>query len=691
MILLLKLSILRLIVFILSFLLCSFEVRFGVCMIGDFSRLVLSCLKCEFVIFAYRIEHKLMTSRLQKRTETKRTRASEDDRSSRSSSSTTNSPEESEISNFKNDHERTSIENVDVLSRLQKDHSEEVMRADIFSENTNSIERLHPKKVRSADNQGAPSNISNKIFENRLPRLHESFETCRDSVNENSNCFEGRQKCANSTGNFPSNLNQLENDQQKEELRDDGQGSFDYQTIVENDTLTNNQPKNDYHNSDHGKNEFLSKISKSVEMKEEFCEEVESKNEERDTDKERLKRFIQMETSDNVRDALIAHKIASEGTKNDYKPMDEDVSHAMDYQGNGNSSETSRSSSVSREISETNSEPDRMTQMKYNLHEEKFSQMNIGDENLLGGYKKSDDSVQIMSTNKSDDSDRENRSSDPLTTLIQQQNEVIQEKESLAQGLRRHQEIFPVKDSSDDNSSEKEAALSQDHLGKHFLRKEDTADNFHRMNLRKSEDRRNITIKRLSQQRKKSSEIGLRSRRNHKRLTEPSVESSVEGDSPDSGQPVVSTTRNKSKGVKTNGRLTRSQRRGHQRSVAAAAAAAEAAAAVAATADVGVADDDSGIQGDIYEFNEKESNLEDVEVSAIRRSRHSDRQSVSPESRLQLSRNNEEFGQLQPPALVPEDPWPRGENAQLNTTENWERKDSHSEESPGSSAGSHGR
>jgi len=91
---------------------------------------------------------------------------------------------------------------------------------------------------------------------------------------------------------------------------------------------------------------------------------------------------------------------------------------------------------------------------------------------------------------------------------------------------------------------------------------------------------------------------------------------------------------------------SKSQRRDRQRST---------------TTNIGEADDDSGIQGDIYEFSEKESNLEDIGIlSIIRRGKHESRHApssiaVSPVQEMQC---NDEYNKAEPPVLVPEEPWP---------------------------------
>ncbi|XP_012264648.2 putative uncharacterized protein DDB_G0282133 isoform X1 [Athalia rosae] len=659
----------------------------------------------------------LRASRLQKRTETKRTRASEDDRSSRSSSATTNNPEENENSNCKNESDQALIGNVDVLLRLQKDHSEEVLRGDIFNENSNSNQRLHPQKNHVTED-AKTSNILNKNLQCRLLRLH-AFENSRESVecsglssmdkdNQDKSreaepysisrkkvFFEGHQKCANILSNCLSNLNSLETNQPKHETTDGSHGSFDDSNV----TNAENRLTSDLHAPDHQRHEFSENSSASLETKDELEQKEREKFELQDGNKDRLHKFNGIQSED-VREALIAENIGSENTKNGYKVLDDDQSHIMDCQmtlknqQNGNSRETSRSSSVSREISESNSEADQVMQNKCHSYEEKFSTINVTNDNSLETCKESKDARNVaLSNSKNHGTNNVDLNSENLRDDSNvKQNGIILEKMCQAPNLRRHNDsicetrkqehhesldIFTGKVSSDDYMDEKDVQIRNDNLDQNLVRREEVANNSHGMNLRKSEDRRNITIKRLAQKRSKSSEITLRSRRSHKRLTEPSVESSVEGDSPDSGQQMVSVPRNKSKGVKTNVRLTRSQRRGYQRTVA------------AAVPVVGVADDDSGIQGDIYEFNEKESNLENIEVSTIRRSRHNDRQSVSPESRLQLPQISEEFSQLQPPAIVPEESWPHSKNGPPNPI-NWQGK-THSQANTRAAGGSHNR
>ncbi|XP_012223320.1 histone-lysine N-methyltransferase KMT5B-B isoform X1 [Linepithema humile] len=134
------------------------------------------------------------------------------------------------------------------------------------------------------------------------------------------------------------------------------------------------------------------------------------------------------------------------------------------------------------------------------------------------------------------------------------------------------------------------------------------------------------------------------SRKSQKRLSSGKSKSKygilTEGDENDSGG-----TKSHKTG-KSKNKSTRSQRRDRQRS---------------ATADIGEADDDSGIQGDIYEFNEKESNLEDIGIlSIIRRGKHESRNASSSvtASPVQEMQCNDEYNKAEPPVLIREEPWP---------------------------------
>nr|XP_033341952.1 histone-lysine N-methyltransferase KMT5B-B [Megalopta genalis]XP_033341953.1 histone-lysine N-methyltransferase KMT5B-B [Megalopta genalis]XP_033341954.1 histone-lysine N-methyltransferase KMT5B-B [Megalopta genalis] len=111
------------------------------------------------------------------------------------------------------------------------------------------------------------------------------------------------------------------------------------------------------------------------------------------------------------------------------------------------------------------------------------------------------------------------------------------------------------------------------------------------------------------------------------------------------GDMITSVSKSRSKVMKTKNRLTRNQKRDRQKM---------------ASADIGVADDDSGIQGDIYEFSEKESNLEDIRIPSIMRrtKQETTRQASVLTSHLQEMQYNDECNKAEPPVLVPQEPWP---------------------------------
>ncbi|XP_012136594.1 histone methyltransferase 4-20 isoform X2 [Megachile rotundata] len=95
---------------------------------------------------------------------------------------------------------------------------------------------------------------------------------------------------------------------------------------------------------------------------------------------------------------------------------------------------------------------------------------------------------------------------------------------------------------------------------------------------------------------------------------------------------------------KTKSRVTRNQKRDRKK---------------IATTEIGMADDDSGIQGDIYEFSEKESNLEDIRIPSImRRNKQETRHTPGLTSHLQEMQYNDECNKIEPPVLVPQEPWP---------------------------------
>ncbi|KAF3429325.1 LOW QUALITY PROTEIN: hypothetical protein E2986_05731 [Frieseomelitta varia] len=106
---------------------------------------------------------------------------------------------------------------------------------------------------------------------------------------------------------------------------------------------------------------------------------------------------------------------------------------------------------------------------------------------------------------------------------------------------------------------------------------------------------------------------------------------------------ITSVSKTRSKAEKAKSRLTRSQKRDRKK---------------LATSEIGVADDDSGIQGDIYEFSEKESNLEDIRIPSIMRRKQETRHTPGLTSHLQEMQYNDEYNKAEPPVLLPQEPWP---------------------------------
>lgn len=106
---------------------------------------------------------------------------------------------------------------------------------------------------------------------------------------------------------------------------------------------------------------------------------------------------------------------------------------------------------------------------------------------------------------------------------------------------------------------------------------------------------------------------------------------------------IASISKTRCKAEKTKSRLTRSQKRDRKK---------------IATTEIGVADDDSGIQGDIYEFSEKESNLEDIRIPSIMRRKQETRHTPGLTSHLQEMQYNDEYNKAEPPVLLPQEPWP---------------------------------
>ncbi|EZA53793.1 Histone-lysine N-methyltransferase Suv4-20 [Ooceraea biroi] len=154
----------------------------------------------------------------------------------------------------------------------------------------------------------------------------------------------------------------------------------------------------------------------------------------------------------------------------------------------------------------------------------------------------------------------------------------------------------------------------------------------------------------IKRSRRKDHALGTSSRSSRKSQKK-SKSKSKHGGLTEGVQDDMDGAKNQGKVGKSKNKSSRSQRRDRQRS---------------ATAEIGEADDDSGIQGDIYEFSEKESNLEDIGIlSIIRRGKHESRHASSliVASPVQEMQCNDDYNKAEPPVLVPEEPWPPSDSA----------------------------
>ena len=212
----------------------------------------------------------------------------------------------------------------------------------------------------------------------------------------------------------------------------------------------------------------------------------------------------------------------------------------------------------------------------------------------------------------------------------------------------------------DEQAEESEEGLSYPIVNEHENTVANLEDSSDSSSHKRSEDNRSLTLKRPGETIDDIIESVRRSRKRNKHNADGSTKSSKSSKSSKRGKATasfengeeerISRSKGRSKVSKGNGRLTRSQRRNRQKVMSGGATAAGV---------VGVADDDSGIQGDIYEFSEKESNLEDV-PSSIRPQKYEYRDMENVQSRLQDSSRYSDYSSKssEPPVLQPQEPWP---------------------------------
>ena len=179
---------------------------------------------------------------------------------------------------------------------------------------------------------------------------------------------------------------------------------------------------------------------------------------------------------------------------------------------------------------------------------------------------------------------------------------------------------------------------------------------------KKSEDNRNITLKRSLPKRSEFFEVALRPRKESKtKSNRKSMKSRSKKSQNHLTSSTVLTANSKKYASLANpsGRLTRSQKKDVEK--------------VTTVAVVGAADDDSGIQGDIYEFSEKDSNLENVSLTSVMRHKFERRSPNQVVMHLQDNRSEEEV--KVEPELISRDRWThndlqdRSHNFNINQSE----------------------
>ncbi|CAK9804918.1 Histone-lysine N-methyltransferase Suv4-20 [Anthophora quadrimaculata] len=176
-------------------------------------------------------------------------------------------------------------------------------------------------------------------------------------------------------------------------------------------------------------------------------------------------------------------------------------------------------------------------------------------------------------------------------------------------------------------------------------------NNYSELTMHNLEDTHNSMLKQSSMQKNERLHATLRSHKSRKKLSSEKkstsselrkeLEAAIEHKTTDGI--IASISKNRNKVEKAKSRLTRSQKKDRKK---------------IATTEIGVADDDSGIQGDIYEFSEKESNLDDIRIPSIMRRKQETRHASELTSHLQEMQYNDECNKAEPPVLVPQEPWP---------------------------------
>lgn len=206
--------------------------------------------------------------------------------------------------------------------------------------------------------------------------------------------------------------------------------------------------------------------------------------------------------------------------------------------------------------------------------------------------------------------------SDELVKYEQEKTSLNSMEPSIADGFH---EINPI-ETNNELSKAKLHRLSESETGIDNCEQTNISDS---INTKKSEDNRNLTLKRSLSRRSEYFDVSLRPRKEQKTKSSRKSTKSRNKKSRSRSTTGIATSCKKKLAHVANpsGRLTRSQKKDVDK--------------IINTAVVGAAaDDDSGIQGDIYEFSEKDSNLESVSLSSVMRHKF-ERRSPIQEANLQ--------------------------------------------------------
>ncbi|XP_015605460.1 dentin sialophosphoprotein isoform X2 [Cephus cinctus] len=622
----------------------------------------------------------LRASRLQKRTETKRNRATEDDRSSRSNSSTTNNREEVEIGHRKEDSDRVATGESEGFSGSPKEECQDDLDKDAFSDNcrldishgngTNnftdldhrlctSFEKECPEKIsrcQTAENLMTMETEETSVEDQFLQQHTIHVQTNKKDPLKNSTFGRAHLSNTNACGTNRSNpVSHVTEHHSKFDshvaLLKLESGLRESMNSSKTSLRTNCASKNDQEDRDNANMPVeLAMSGDSVGGYTESHKVLSISKENSST----AYRNGQRRVDNDHRSSSIKDKDVEEYSFNGLDLDETDITlHAVNER-NGQFHGLNISKNIPQESKQSlpkefHRKCEKSTDATDFSDNDEFNRINAATVECLRGKNHEFDL-------RSGDVKKE-RSNE-----IQSENTILPRKEVQVMSLKDRDESRSHKydnpDAHSPNLDFDETLSKKENQDEDSLEQSENSDETGNV---KSDKNRHFILKRSSQRRNETSDKSLRSRRNHKRLRQRSLKSRSEKDDVEGQENIkdgtsVSSSSSRGRGkAKANGRLTRSQRRDRETTVAAPV--------------VGVADDDSGIQGDIYEFSEKESNLEDLSTTTIRRSKHEDRQCSQVTSRLEDNRYNEESRKTQPPVLLPQEPWPPNEKRQIQSVD----------------------